>query len=199
MTLRRDRGSRSSPRAPSSCAETATTATGRFSRTPCSRSGSIPRASRSSAMLPRISRPRCAKGSQADLCVVSGGLGPTHDDRTVEMVARAAGTDLVVDEDLEAADRGRLPVVRRTPRQAVRRLRARRPQAGDAPRGRGLDRPGRHGAGLRAAERRRGRGRPARPTRRAPAAVAGRARDGAVRTSWRAPATASGARFASTA
>ena len=27
----------------------------------------------------------------ADLCVVSGGLGPTHDDRTVELVARAAG------------------------------------------------------------------------------------------------------------
>src|SRR5947207_3160202 len=26
----------------------------------------------------------------ADLCVVSGGLGPTHDDRTVELVARAA-------------------------------------------------------------------------------------------------------------
>ena len=39
---------------------------------------------------------------RADLCVVSGGLGPTHDDRTVEMVARAAGTDLIVDEGLEA-------------------------------------------------------------------------------------------------
>jgi competence/damage-inducible protein CinA-like protein len=39
---------------------------------------------------------------QADLCVVSGGLGPTHDDRTVEMVARAAGTELVVDAGLEA-------------------------------------------------------------------------------------------------
>jgi nicotinamide-nucleotide amidase len=38
----------------------------------------------------------------ADLCVVSGGLGPTHDDRTVEMVARAAGVGLVVDEGLEA-------------------------------------------------------------------------------------------------
>jgi nicotinamide-nucleotide amidase len=39
---------------------------------------------------------------QADLCIVSGGLGPTHDDRTVEMVARAAGTGLAVDPALEA-------------------------------------------------------------------------------------------------
>jgi competence/damage-inducible protein CinA-like protein len=39
---------------------------------------------------------------QAELCVVSGGLGPTHDDRTVEMVARAAGTELVVNADLES-------------------------------------------------------------------------------------------------
>ena len=38
----------------------------------------------------------------ADLCVVSGGLGPTHDDRTVELVARAAGVGLVVDDALEA-------------------------------------------------------------------------------------------------
>jgi nicotinamide-nucleotide amidase len=36
----------------------------------------------------------------ADLCVVSGGLGPTHDDRTVELVARAAGVDLRLDEEL---------------------------------------------------------------------------------------------------
>jgi nicotinamide-nucleotide amidase len=41
------------------------------------------------------------EGFEADLCLVSGGLGPTHDDRTVEMVARAAGRELRVDEELE--------------------------------------------------------------------------------------------------
>src|SRR5439155_1556226 len=43
-----------------------------------------------------------AEGLRADLCVVSGGLGPTHDDRTVEFVARAAGVGLHVDEELRA-------------------------------------------------------------------------------------------------
>jgi nicotinamide-nucleotide amidase len=42
------------------------------------------------------------EGLDADLCLVSGGLGPTHDDRSVELVARAAGRELVVDEALEA-------------------------------------------------------------------------------------------------
>jgi nicotinamide-nucleotide amidase len=42
-----------------------------------------------------------AQGFEADICLVSGGLGPTHDDRTVELVARAAGRPLVLDEDLE--------------------------------------------------------------------------------------------------
>jgi nicotinamide-nucleotide amidase len=41
------------------------------------------------------------QGLEADICLVSGGLGPTHDDRTVELVARAAGRALVVDETLE--------------------------------------------------------------------------------------------------
>jgi nicotinamide-nucleotide amidase len=41
------------------------------------------------------------EGLGADFCVVSGGLGPTHDDRTVEMVARVYGRGLAVDADLE--------------------------------------------------------------------------------------------------
>jgi nicotinamide-nucleotide amidase len=38
----------------------------------------------------------------ADAILVSGGLGPTHDDRTVEMVAQALGLGLHVDSELEA-------------------------------------------------------------------------------------------------
>ena len=41
------------------------------------------------------------EGFHADLCLVSGGLGPTHDDRTVEVVARVAGRPLALDEALE--------------------------------------------------------------------------------------------------
>jgi nicotinamide-nucleotide amidase len=41
------------------------------------------------------------EGLEADACLVSGGLGPTHDDRTVEVLARTAGLELVVDEALE--------------------------------------------------------------------------------------------------
>jgi nicotinamide-nucleotide amidase len=39
---------------------------------------------------------------QADICVISGGRGPTHDDRTVELLARATGRELHVDGELEA-------------------------------------------------------------------------------------------------
>ena len=37
-----------------------------------------------------------------DLVITSGGLGPTHDDRTVEAVAEVAGADLALDEQLLA-------------------------------------------------------------------------------------------------
>jgi nicotinamide-nucleotide amidase len=43
-----------------------------------------------------------ADGLQADLCVVSGGLGPTHDDRTVELLAASTGRALSLDEGLAA-------------------------------------------------------------------------------------------------
>jgi nicotinamide-nucleotide amidase len=41
-------------------------------------------------------------GLDEDLLVVSGGLGPTHDDRTIELLARATGRPLAVDEQLAA-------------------------------------------------------------------------------------------------
>jgi nicotinamide-nucleotide amidase len=43
------------------------------------------------------------EGLAYDLLCVSGGLGPTHDDRTIELIARAAGVDLRLDDELEAA------------------------------------------------------------------------------------------------
>jgi competence/damage-inducible protein CinA-like protein len=39
---------------------------------------------------------------EAAVCLVSGGLGPTHDDRTVELVARVTGSALHVDADLRS-------------------------------------------------------------------------------------------------
>ena len=45
--------------------------------------------------------PAIREGLEADLLVLSGGLGPTHDDRTVELLAHAAGLDAVVVPELE--------------------------------------------------------------------------------------------------
>ncbi|HEX5468827.1 MAG TPA: CinA family nicotinamide mononucleotide deamidase-related protein [Gaiellaceae bacterium] len=49
-------------------------------------------------------------GLLADLCILSGGLGPTHDDRTVALLAVATGRRLTVDEtlagEIEAFSRG---------------------------------------------------------------------------------------------
>jgi nicotinamide-nucleotide amidase len=56
-------------------------------------------------------------GLDGDLCVVSGGLGPTHDDRTVELVGRVLGRELEVDPELErqieAVSRGHAERLRR--------------------------------------------------------------------------------------
>jgi nicotinamide-nucleotide amidase len=57
------------------------------------------------------------EGLEADACLISGGLGPTHDDRTVELLARAAGLDLVVDETLERE----IESISRTVSQRLRR------------------------------------------------------------------------------
>ncbi len=40
-------------------------------------------------------------GLQCDVCLVSGGLGPTHDDRTIELLARVAGRTLELNPALE--------------------------------------------------------------------------------------------------
>jgi nicotinamide-nucleotide amidase len=45
---------------------------------------------------------RFLAGEGVDLIVTSGGLGPTADDMTVEVVARFCGRDLVLDDELEA-------------------------------------------------------------------------------------------------
>jgi competence/damage-inducible protein CinA-like protein len=50
---------------------------------------------------PRELEPAIREGLGADLLVLSGGLGPTHDDRTVELLARAAGLEPVVVPQLE--------------------------------------------------------------------------------------------------
>jgi competence/damage-inducible protein CinA-like protein len=57
------------------------------------------------------------EGVRADACLVSGGLGPTHDDRTVEMVARALGREVRVERELEE----RIEAVSRAAAKRLRR------------------------------------------------------------------------------
>ena len=54
---------------------------------------------------------------EGDAVLTSGGLGPTHDDRTVELVAKALGVGLHVDPELEAQIEG----VSRAAAQRLRR------------------------------------------------------------------------------
>jgi competence/damage-inducible protein CinA-like protein len=49
---------------------------------------------------PNRLEPAIREGLEGDLLLLSGGLGPTHDDRTVELLARAAGLEARVDPDL---------------------------------------------------------------------------------------------------
>ena len=119
------RAARSSSRAPSSCAATATTATGRTWRSRCSRSGSSRLEVRivgdGAAELERA----LEEGLEHDLLVVSGGLGPTHDDRTVELLAQAAGPPARARRRHSRSDRGVDAAGRRAAAAAVRRVRAR--------------------------------------------------------------------------
>ena len=50
---------------------------------------------------PNDLRDAISQGLEAEMLLVSGGLGPTHDDRTVELVAAAIGRPLVLDAMLE--------------------------------------------------------------------------------------------------
>ena len=133
----------------------------------CSRSGSSRRGSRSSATTRTSSRPRCARRSSTPTSSpVSGGLGPTHDDRTVELVARGRrAVALAVDAGARGADRGRLATVAERLRRPYADFAAGVTQAGDAARGRDLARARRHGAGARPRGGRDAGRRPARARR----------------------------------
>ena len=111
-----------------------------------------------------------------DLIVTSGGLGPTADDLTAEVVGRFAGRELVLDEAMEekiAQIIARYARRLRFDPEAVRE--ANRKQA-MVPGGRDGDRPGGHGARPGRPGRRPGRDRAPGPAARAAGHVAARAR-----------------------
>ena len=99
--------------------------------------------------------------ASADLVATSGGLGPTHDDRTVETVANVAGLELQVDEELEAQIEGVSRMVAERLKRPLLRLRGGRAQAGDPAGGRGVPWARRHGSRPRRRRARHAGDRPA--------------------------------------
>ena len=82
----------------------------------------------------------------ADLIVTSGGLGPTADDLTAEVVADFAGPAAAARRGARAADRRDHRPLRAALEPRPQGARVRQPQAGDGARGRRRARPGRDGA-----------------------------------------------------
>ena len=109
-----------------------------------------------------------AQGFSADLCLVSGGLGP--DARRSHRRARGARrrSSARPRRGARAPDRGHLARDRGAPRPPVRGVHDRRAQAGDPARGRDLARPGRNRARCRPRHGTVCRRRAARPAARAP-------------------------------
>ena len=126
---------------------------------------------------------RFMAGQGIELVLTSGGLGPTADDLTAEVVGRFQGREMVLDEALaERIAEIVRPLLKRWPNIDAEAIARGQPQAGDDPRGRDGARAGGHRAGARRARRRRtgraradGRGAPG-PAARAAADVGAGAR-----------------------
>ena len=101
--------------------------------------------------------------SGLELIITTGGLGPTADDLTAEVVAEFAGRPLELDPELEERIWAIISALRGRWRDVSRRVAAgRQPQAGAGAAGGGGARAGGHRAGAgRAGRRRAVRGRPA--------------------------------------
>ncbi len=88
-----------------------------------------------------------------DLILTSGGLGPTADDMTVEVVARFAERELQLDEPLEQRIVEIVrPLMERLGHTDVEAIRAANSKQALIPDGRARDRAGRDGAGRRGAQ-----------------------------------------------
>ena len=121
-----------------------------------------------------------------DLIVTSGGLGPTADDLTAEVVGRFAGRELVLDDGMEEKIAEILERLRAALPLRPRGRAGGEPQAGDGARGRDGARSGGNGAGAGRSGGRAGGDRPARPAARASADVGGGAGDRASARAARA-------------